>query len=354
VGPRCLQVCVVSDIHHFIEELWFTKPGEVAVRQADITQPHPGQVLVANHCSAVSAGTELLLYRGQIPQQMALDASIASLQEQSTYPLRYGYASVGRIVGLGEGVDKNWLNRRVFAFQPHGSHFLATPEQLIAIPDDVEDEDAVFLANMETAVNLVQDGAPLLGERVAVLGFGVVGLLLASILRQFPLQQLVGADALPLRRDLAMQTGVTFVADPNSAADVAKLRAQLNNGADLIYEVTGAPAALNLAIDLSGFASRIVIGSWYGEKSAPIFLGGDAHRNRLKIITSQVSTLAPELSGRWDKARRFTVAWEMLRQVQPSQWISHRAPLAQAPELYRQLDHNPQNHLQVLFRYSHS
>ena len=338
---------------HFIEELWFTAPGDVAIRQAEIAHPAAGQVLVETHCSAVSAGTELLLYRGQIPQEMVLDASIASLQEQSVYPLRYGYASVGRIMRLGEGVDKNWLSRRVFAFQPHGSHFLAAPDQLIAIPDDVADEDAVFLANMETAVNLVHDGAPLLGERVAVLGFGVVGLLLASVLKQFPLQQLVGADALALRRDLAVQTGVTFVADPDSAADIAKLREHLNESADLIYEVSGAPAALNLAIELSGFGSRIVVGSWYGEKSAPIFLGGEAHRNRLKIITSQVSTLAPELSGRWDKSRRFRVAWEMLRQVRPSQWISHRAPLAQAPELYRQLDQDPQNHLQVLFRYSH-
>lgn len=344
----------MSDERLLTEELWFTAPGEVAVRQTEIAQPAAGQVLVATHCSAISAGTELLLYRGQIPQQMALDTSIASLQEQSTYPLRYGYASVGRIVRLGEGVDKNWLNRRVFAFQPHGSHFLATPDQLIVIPDDVADEDAVFLANMETAVNLVQDGAPLLGERVAVLGFGVVGLLLASVLRQFPLQQLVGADALALRRDLAVQTGVTFVADPDSAADIAILREQLNDSADLIYEVSGAPAALNLAIELSGFASRIVIGSWYGEKSAPIFLGGDAHRNRLKITTSQVSSLAPELAGRWNKVRRFTVAWEMLRRVRPSQWISHRVPLAQAPEVYRQLDQNPQDHLQVLFIYSPS
>ncbi|MCR6654144.1 MAG: hypothetical protein NVV73_22860 [Cellvibrionaceae bacterium] len=96
------------------------------------------------------------------------------------------------------------------------------------------------------------------------------------------------------------------------------------------------------------------MGSWYGEKSAPVLLGGEAHRNRLKITTSQVSSLAPELSGRWNKARRFSIAWEMLRQVRPSQWVSHRALLPEAQSIYQQLDQNPQNHLQVLFIYPHS
>lgn len=351
MGPGRLPVCVVSEENLFAQKLWFTAPGKVEIRRGEISTPAAGQVLVETLCSAVSAGTELLLYRGQIPQQMALDASISQLQHQSTYPLQYGYACVGRVARLGEGVEPQLRDQRVFVFQPHASHFLASADQLIPVPDDIADEDAVFLANMETAVNLVQDGAPLLGERVAVLGLGVVGLLLASVLRQFPLAQLVGADTLALRRDLSQRIGIESVVDPSSATDIEKLKRILPDGADLIYEVSGAPEALNFAIGLSGFASRIVVGSWYGEKSAPVLLGGEAHRNRLKITTSQVSSLAPELSGRWNKARRFSIAWEMLRQVRPSRWISHRAPLPDAQDVYQQLDRNPQNYLQVLFIY---
>lgn len=337
------------------QQLWFTGVGQVAVREQPLAAPAAGELLVEVECSAISAGTEMLVYRGQIPNDMALDANIAALQDQQTYPLQYGYASVGRVKLIGADVDASWLGQRVFAFQPHASHFIATPANVIPVPVDITAENAVFLPNMETAVNLVQDGNPALGERVVVLGQGIVGLLLANLLSQFPLAQLHGVDALPLRRARALQIGVNTVFDPFSAADISELKQQLNRatnpGADLIYEVSGAPAALNLAIELSGFASRIVIGSWYGNKNSTVALGGNAHRNRLTITTSQVSSLAPELSGRWDKTRRFELTWQMLRRLQPQQLISHRVPLAEAGSLYAELDQQPENILQAVFVY---
>jgi len=341
------------------QQLWFTGIEQVELREQLLTAPSAGELLVEVECSAISAGTEMLVYRGQIPNEMALDANIAALQDQQQYPLQYGYASVGIVTKIGGDVAANWLGQRVFAFQPHASHFIATPTNIISVPVDVTAEDAVFLPNMETAVNLVQDGNPALGERVVVLGQGIVGLLLANLLAQFPLAQLHGVDAISLRRERALQLGVKNVFDPFSPADIHALKEQLtvatnNNGADLIYEVSGAPNALNLAIELSGFASRIVIGSWYGNKTAAIALGGDAHRNRLKITTSQVSSLAPELSGRWDKVRRFELSWQMLRTLRPSQLITHRAALNDAPALYQQLHQSPAGIVQAIFSYSHS
>jgi len=337
------------------QQLWFTGVGQVAVHEQPLAAPAAGELLVEVECSAISAGTEMLVYRGQIPNDMALDANIAALQEQQTYPLQYGYASVGRVKSIGADVDASWLDQRVFAFQPHASHFISTPANVIPVPVDITAENAVFLPNMETAVNLVQDGNPALGERVVVLGQGIVGLLLANLLAQFPLAQLHGVDALPLRRERALQMGVNTVFDPFSTAAISELKQQLNRatnpGADLVYEVSGAPAALNLAIELSGFASRIVIGSWYGNKNSTVALGGNAHRNRLKITTSQVSSLAPELSGRWNKTRRFELTWQMLRRLQPQQLISHRVPLADASSLYAELDQQPENILQAVFVY---
>ena len=348
-----------------VQQLWFTGIEQIEVRELIIAAPSADEVLVEVECSAISAGTEMLVYRGQIPNDMALDANIAALQDQQQYPLQYGYASVGIVKSLGANVEASWLGKRVFAFQPHASHFVTKPANLIAVPVDISAEDAVFLPNMETAVNLVQDGAPALGERVVVLGQGIVGLLLSSLLAQFPLAQLHGVDAIALRRERALTQGVKNVFDPFSAADIHSLKETLAftanttgattiAGADLIFEVSGVPDALNLAVDLSGFASRIVIGSWYGNKTAAIALGGDAHRNRLRITTSQVSSLAPELSGRWDKARRFEFSWQMLRTLRPSQLITHRAPLADAPILYQRLHQSPAEILQAVFSYSHS
>ena len=325
------------------QQLWFTAPGQVEVRTLLLEAPAAGMMLVAVKCSAVSAGTELLVYRGLLPDHMTLDATLPGMQHNANYPLQYGYASVGEVVNIGAGVAAHWLGQRVFAFQPHASHFVAEPAQVIAVPDDISTEAALFLANMETAVNLVQDGNPQLGEHAVVLGQGIVGVLLLQVLRQFPLASLNAIDATVARRQRAEALGAHAVADPADPQALAGLMQQLGQrGADLVFEVSGVPDALNLAISLAGFASRIVIGSWYGSKSAQIALGGAAHRNRLQLITSQVSTVAPALSGRWDKSRRFTLAWELIRQLRPQQWIGERVELAAAASLYQRLHQQQQ------------
>jgi 2-desacetyl-2-hydroxyethyl bacteriochlorophyllide A dehydrogenase len=338
------------------QQLWFTHAYNVELRAQALLPLKPGEVLIQTELSAVSAGTELLVYRGQIPAHMALDANLESLQQHPTYPLQYGYASVGRVVQITAEVDASWLGKRVFAFQPHASHFIATPANLISVPDDISAKAAVFLANMETAVNLVQDGKPGIGEQVVVLGQGIVGLLLSSVLAQYPLSKLTAIEGIAKRRQCALELGVAQAINPAAATEINQFKQQLvaakATGADLIYEVSGTPEALNLAIELSGFTSRIVIGSWYGNKSAAIAFGGDAHRNQLKMITSQVSNIAPELTGRWDKARRFELTWELIRKLKPEQLISHSVALTYAADLYRDLDQNPGEILQVVFTYA--
>jgi 2-desacetyl-2-hydroxyethyl bacteriochlorophyllide A dehydrogenase len=331
--------------------LWFSQPLAVEVREAALPPPAAGELLIQTVCSAVSAGTEMLVYRGQVPPTMALDSSIAGMEEKTSYPLPYGYACVGRVLQTGNGVDAGWQGRLVFAFVPHASHFITTVAAVIPLPPDVDPEAAVFLANLETAVNLVQDGNPQLGERVVVLGQGIVGLLLSQLLARFPLAWLGAVETMALRKDQALQAGVRQVFDPRT--DLDDLKTQLGGrGADLVFEVSGAAEALDLAIGLSGFAGRIVVGSWYGSKSSTVALGGEAHRNRLQISTSQVSTIAPALSGRWDKARRFELCWQLLRQLPVQQLITHRLPLSEAPRLYDQLHRAPEAVLQALFVYT--
>jgi len=320
----------------------FAGPRDVCVEETPLPQPGPGQLLVETALSAISAGTEMLVYRDQFPPGMSVDLIIDSLGDAFTYPLHYGYAAVGRVAGQGAGVPEDWSGRLVFAFQPHTSHFLAAPADLIPVPQGISPEAAAFLPNVETAVNLLQDGAPLLGERVAVFGQGVVGLLTTSLLARFPLDRLVTVDSCANRRDASLEAGAHAALAPD----------ELPGGdADLVYELSGNPAALNQAIAATGYGGRIVVGSWYGQRQASLDLGGRFHRDRIQIISSQVSTIAPHLRGRWDKPRRLAAAWRMVEQIEPQRWITHRFPITQAPAAYRLLDEQPSETIQVILTY---
>jgi threonine dehydrogenase-like Zn-dependent dehydrogenase len=204
-------------------------------------------------------------------------------------------------------------------------------------------------------VNIVQDAAPILGECALVLGQGVVGLLVSSLLHGFPLETLVTADRYSRRRAASAALGVTAVLDPGDAEFSSHALGHTGGerrGFDLSVELTGSPAALDAAIELTGFSGRVVVGSWFGTKSAPLNLGGRFHRSRIRLIASQVSTIAPELSGRWDKARRFATAWKALERIRPSKWITHRLPFERAAEVYRDLDQSPDEAIQMVLHYS--
>jgi 2-desacetyl-2-hydroxyethyl bacteriochlorophyllide A dehydrogenase len=332
------------------KSLYFTAPGQVEIRSARLATPGPGHVMVETVLSAISSGTEGLIYRGQFPDGLALDESISALAREFGYPLKYGYSTVGRVSALGEGVDAVWNGRLVFAFHPHESCFLVPVDELMLVPEGLPAEEAVFLPNMETAVNFVLDGSPLLGEQVAVFGQGIVGLLTSALLARFPLGSLVTLDRFPLRRQASLALGVHASLDPQAEDCLDEISGLFPKGADLAYELSGSPAALDQAIAVTGYAGRVVIGSWYGKKSASLNLGGRFHRSRIRLVSSQVSTLAPELTGRWDKLRRFAAAWEMLRRVQPSRWITHRYPLEQAAQAYQLLDQHPEQAIQVVFK----
>ncbi len=332
--------------------VWFDSPFHIAVREEPIAGLAPTQVLVQTVVSAISAGTELLFYRNQVPPQMAVDATIAALAGETHYPLRYGYACVGRVIELGNQVAAEWRERLVFSFQPHASHFIAALDELLPVPPTLSAEQAAFLPNMETAVNLVMDGAPILGEQIVVLGQGVIGLLTTALLAQMPLAPLVTLDRFALRRKLSRDLGASVTLNPDDTEALARARTVLPAaGADLTYELSGAPDALNFAIPLTGFSGRIVIGSWYGQKHAQLDLGGAFHRSRIRLISSQVSTLAPELTGRWSKARRLDVAWTMLARVPLDKLITHRFALTDAAQAYALLDQQPDQTVQILFTY---
>jgi threonine dehydrogenase-like Zn-dependent dehydrogenase len=328
--------------------LYFTAPGQVEMVEEELPALLPEQVLVETILSAISPGTELLFYRGLFPEDIPVDESIAALKQSTAYPLKYGYSLVGRVIAIGQAVDAAWQNRLVFAFHPHESHFCAKLSELIPLPEGISAEDAVFLPNMETALNFVQDGAPLVGEHAAIFGQGIVGLLTTAVLAMFPLGSLVTLDRYPNRRFASLELGAQASMDPQ---EIELLKSLQPDGADLVFELSGSPAALDQAIGATAYSGRVVIGSWYGRKEAALNLGGRFHRSRIRLVSSQVSSIAPELSGRWTKERRFSLAWEMLRKIQPSRLVTQRIPIAQAARAYQLLDLHPEQSIQILLTY---
>ncbi len=350
----------------------FTAPGTVEVCTEEMAPPQGDELLIETAVSAISAGTEMLFYRGQVPPGMAADRSIAGLTDTVSYPLKYGYACVGRIcdtarpparqadtteadgqVDAAGRID----SRYYFAFHPHESHFCASPQALLPVPKGMAPAQAALLPNAETAVNLVMDGAPLVGERILVMGLGIVGLLTTALLAQFPLAALIAVDPLPQRRRTAQRLGASQTIDPGGTDGAETLQEALadagdRRGVDLIYELSGQPSALDAAVSAAEFDSRIVVGSWYGTKPATLQLGGSFHRNRVRLISSQVSTVAPRLRSRWTKARRMESAWQLLARLPVEELISHRFPLEQAAEAYSLIDSCPEQTLQVILNYS--
>jgi 2-desacetyl-2-hydroxyethyl bacteriochlorophyllide A dehydrogenase len=354
----------------------FVAPRTVEVRAAAMPEPKAGEVRVRTRRSAISPGTERLVYRGEIDAATEADATLEALGGTLAYPLAYGYSVVGEVEAVGDGVEDAWLGRRVFAFQPHTTHFTCTPAALVPLPDDLADEDAVFIPNLETAVTLVMDGRPMIGERVAVFGQGVVGLLTTALLARHPLARLVAVEPDPARRTRARRLGADLALDPADAdalhnalglmtsggdgreaadGDDTARDGNAYRGADLVYELSGRPAVLNDALSVCGYGGRVVVGSWYGTKTAPLHLGGRFHRERMRVVSSQVSTLDPSLRGRWTRARRTRAVMALCKTLNPSSLITHRLPQADATDAYRLLDEGGsenKNVLQIVLTYA--
>ena len=338
------------------QALIFAAPFSLKICDEPLPPLPADGLLVQTIVSAISPGTEILLYRGQMPPELMADATIAALGEGG-YPQKYGYAAVGRVVDIGATVDNSWRDKLVFAFQPHQSHFVAKPDEVLPLPEGMLPETAVFLPNMETAVSFIMDAQPGIGEQVAVFGQGIVGLLTAQLLAQLPLACLLTIDSFPLRRNWSLKLGATASLDPKVTDLAVQIldnlpHASHHPGLDLAFELSGNPAALDGAIEAMGFNGRILIGSWYGSKRANLNLGGPFHRSQMQLISSQVSQIAPRWQGRWHKARRLAVAWQMLQTHQPQQLITHRFPLAQAAAAYELIDRRSETAVQVTFTYS--
>ena len=325
------------------QSLWFEGRERVSLRDETLDPPDSQEVLVETQVSAISPGTEMLFYRGELEEGTEIDAVLEGYRRRLEYPLPYGYASVGRIAQAGPGVDPSLVGRLAFVFMPHATAFCLPAARVIPVPEGVAVEDAAFLAAAETAVNLTLDAAPLLGERASIFGLGVIGLLTTGLLARFPLSSLTGWDLQSRRREAAALFGAT-AADPAASPPAQGTE-------DLAIELSGTAEGFRSALSSCRFSGRLVVGSWYGmstRRKAMEAFDTFFHRSRVHIVSSQVSTMDPALSSRWSRERRLVAAWEALRVLRPSRLITHRVPFSRAGDAYRLIAGTPGETIQVM------
>ncbi|MCB1521326.1 MAG: zinc-binding alcohol dehydrogenase [Hyphomicrobiaceae bacterium] len=282
---------------HVGRALWYTRPGHVELRVAPLGFVRPGEARVRTLFSGISRGTERLVLNGTIPQS-EWDRMRAPLQEGAfPFPVKYGYCAAG-IVEDGPG---ELMGQTVFCLHPHQDMFIAPATMLVPVPDGVTARRATLAANMETALNAHWDAASGPGDRIVVVGAGIVGLLVAYIAARLPGSDVTVIDVSEARRTLVESLGARFA-----------LPADCPQDADVVFHASATATGLQTALDAAGIEAAVVELSWYGEKPAPVMLGGAFHARRLRLVSSQVGQVSPSRRPRWTYRRRIEAALAML------------------------------------------
>jgi 2-desacetyl-2-hydroxyethyl bacteriochlorophyllide A dehydrogenase len=327
--------------------VWFPRAREVEIRDESVGRPGPGEVRIHAVASGLSHGTEMLVFRGEVPTDLALD--LPTLAGSYAFPIKFGYASVGRVIETGVGVTELAPGDHVFVHHPHQQEYVVRAAAAVRLPKRLPPELGVFLANCETALNVVLDAHPHLGDEVAVIGQGVVGLLVTQLLERAG-ARVTAVEPIAVRRELALQCGADDAVTPDAA--LARIATRTNGrGADVVIEASGNARALQFAIDAAAFQASVIVCSWYGTKPVSLDLGSRFHRQRLRLVSSQVSQLDPALAPRWDRRRRLDTALALLEELVLGPLISHRIPFERAAEAYELVDQRPEETVQVILTY---
>ncbi|MDM0016138.1 zinc-dependent alcohol dehydrogenase [Variovorax saccharolyticus] len=301
---------------------WIEAPGRAAIRFEAGASAGPGEVEVRALHSAVSRGTESLVFRGEVPESEFERMRAPFQQGNFPGPLKYGYASVGVVEKGPEALR----GRAVFCLHPHQTRYVVPAEAVHPLPDGLPPARAVLAANMETAVNALWDAAPRLGDRIAVVGGGVVGLLVAWLAARLPGCEVELVDVRTQRQAVAERLGVAFAQPGGASPD-----------ADLVLHASGQPEGLATALRLAAFEAAVIELSWYGGRVVPLPLGEAFHSRRLVLRSSQVGQVAAPQRSRWSHRRRLALALSLLRDPVLDLLVTDSAPFEQLPEVLARL-----------------
>lgn len=329
--------------------VWFVGKRRVEIRREQVGPVGPQDVRVRAVLSAISHGTEMLVYRGEVPPQLALD--LPTLAGSFAFPIKYGYASAGTVVEAGRAVSHLAPGDRVFVLHPHQAEYVVPASLAVPLPPPVTPECGVFVANLETALNALLDAPVRLGETALVVGQGVVGLLIMQLLKLSGAEAVVTVDPVRLRREASLRLGAGLALDSTAGLPAEVRSITGGRGADVVFEASGSAGGLQQAIQSVATEGTVVVCSWYGSKRVELSLGEDFHRRRIRLRSSQVGGLDPSLSPRWDRERRISAVLDLLPRLRLAEMISHRFPVEDAVAAYRLVDEHPEETVQVALTY---
>lgn len=305
---------------------WLVAPGRGELRSERLTPPGPDEVQVRTLYTGISRGTESLVFRGEVPPSQYPVMRAPFQQGEFPAPVKYGYCNVG-VVEIGSPA---LLGQIVFCLYPHQDRYIVPANAVTPVPALIPAGRAVLAANLETALNVLWDAAPRLGDRITVIGAGVVGCLIARWAGKLPgcRVQLLDIDSSKAR--IVESLGVRFTL-PESA----------EGEQDIIIHASGAPAGLALALSLAGFEATVMEASWFGTQSVPLPLGEDFHAKRLHIRSSQVGHIATAQRSRWNDQRRMATVMELLDDPILDGLISGESPFEALPQTMTEFSRNP-------------
>ena len=307
-------------------QFWIRAPGRGEIITSPLGPRQPDHVLVRALYSGISRGTESLVFRGEVPPSQH-EVMRAPFQEGDfPGPVKYGYSSVGEVLEAPDRPEPSLVGRDVFCLHPHQDLYLVPVRAVRVLPDGLPPERAVLAANMETALNAVWDGGPSVGDRIVVIGGGVVGLLVAWLCRQIPAARVSLVDVDPSREGVALDLGLEFDCGAPAGED-----------ADFVFHASGNPQGLETALSVAGVEATVVELSWYGTRSVPLPLGEAFHSRRLTLRSSQVGRIPVDRAPRWDHARRLGVALDLLHDERLDVLVSGESDFDTLPEVMGRL-----------------
>lgn len=301
---------------------WTVGPGKGELRREDLPVPGPGEALIRTLYSGISKGTELVVHNARVPECVAAEMAAPNQEGSFPSPVKFGYLSVGVV----EDGPADWLGRTVFCLYPHQDRYIVPVEKLTVVPDDVPARRAVLTGTVETAINGIWEAGPRLGDRVAVIGAGLVGGMVAKLLAAFPLGRLQLVDIDPAKGAFADTLGVEFSLPGDALPDC-----------DIVIHCSASEAGLARALQLAGDDGDVIEMSWYADRQVSVPLGEDFHARRLSIRASQVGVVARARRHRRTNADRLRLAVSLLSDPAFDAFLTGSSPLAELPDVVQRL-----------------
>ncbi len=317
--------------------LWHINPSHSLIRMQALPVPQDDECVVQTCFSMVSMGTERLICRGGIGPSAYQRMKVPYMQGNFSFPLTYGYSMSGEVI---DG-PREWIGERVHAMHPHQDVCVINAKDLTVIPDSVPMDRAVLASNLETAVNGIWDGQPMIGQRILVIGYGLIGAMVAQLLKSLPGIELAIKEQNPFRINLARNKGHVIIENDHD----------FGMPFDLVFHTSATSEGLQWAIDASGPEAKIIEMSWFGQQEVKLDLGADFHFGRKQIRSSQVSRIARPAQSQFDYHRRKALVFRLLADPIWQSFLGKGISFADSASFFDEFRQKPMDDLNVYFQY---